>query len=532
MLPAGTELEQSASPHTGEMIQDTTPEKSIDVTWAAAADGGRTEAMLDRTPVKSRDALSLPDSLAQVCSDSRKEALVELHSSKELVVGQLGDWLQDSKRQSLLDAVAAQFQARLQGSLEDSQRCRSFWQHAHKLGVGLSVKEVPRRLRLHLSSMTMQNYELRLSRWLQGSIAFQDDAKMSLVMLNVLNELIIAAHTPDSPKPTLLASVAQPVRVDGGKRKIEKVSTVATAGQAKLPRIHKLDGGTAYRMQQNVSSKSQAEKAELVPKLIKEVAAVLTKWHLALMKRSKDDLSTGAAKLASHYARVLAECGPIELAHDLQANGDMFGILAFAIHKLVQLAASSDATTKDSHMSSCYYFLRLSGDSLVQVELLCFSAVSAAVNLLAILWPQGFSDFQLIEDMPKPPTPCLTGRLSELLAKDAHLYKYGSEFNRRLMKEIDQGTDSLILCSACASLEGVLEVFRQGTEHQTAINSRHAAQLQTLSAGAVDLVEEESIGDANIAEPLSGEVLAQSGSSEDDSPTGNGMDDPWARGEG
>jgi len=115
------------------------------------------------------------------------------------------------------------------------------------------------------------------------------------------------------------------------------------------------------------------------------------------------------------------------------------------------LASSSD---------SCRYMLRLSGGSLAQVDLECFIAITASVDLLAIVWPSGFLDFDNIADMPKPPVPHRAGRLQAALCEDSHLQRYGEELNRRLLEEIDQRRDSLILCCAFASIEAVLEVVK------------------------------------------------------------------------
>jgi len=152
------------------------------------------------------------------------------------------------------------------------------------------------------------------------------------------------------------------------------------------------------------------------------------------------------------------------------------------------LAATLDATVEKSPSNSCHYFLRLSGGSLVQAELLCVEAVSLSVDLLAKVWPKGFTDFNSIEEMPKPPKPHHACHLLEGLCGDAHLYRYGCELNRRLMKEIDQGTDSLILCCACASIEGVLQVVKQAMEKRGAVNHGRSdpGQPQRLEPVCVD----------------------------------------------
>jgi len=156
-------------------------------------------------------------------------------------------------------------------------------------------------------------------------------------------------------------------------------------------------------------------------------------------------------------------------------------MVAFTIHKLVQLAASLGAKVNESTSVPCHYFLRLSGDVFVQVEPLCHTIVSTSVDLLALLWPQGFADFVRIEDMPKPPRPSVAGGLHYAFRKDAHLSTCGGELNRRLLQAIDQGKDSLALCCACTSVDAMIQAVKQDAmiqaiEEQQCISGEHVSE--------------------------------------------------------
>merc|ERR1712100_792714 len=74
------------------------------------------------------------------------------------------------------------------------------------------------------------------------------------------------------------------------------------------------------------------------------------------------------------------------------------------------------------------------------------------------LCPEGFSNFESIEEMPQLPTPHHTGRLRATLIKDVHIFKQGHSLNRLLLKEISSGTDNLLMCCACVCIEAMLEV--------------------------------------------------------------------------
>lgn len=456
------------------------------------------------TPAKSIEDAS--DSCAHTPEKSVEAALVPadrtLHA--KAVCARPGEWLESRKRQQLLPVIAARFRTPLGDSPQDSQSCRVFWQHAREIGVGLTVKEIPRRLRMILTGNVITAYERRFCRWLQGSIAFDDDAKMTGVMVDVLNELIVAAHAEPQRAKDAPQEASKTLAQQRSKAKMDLVRASAEA-KAK-PKGVKRQGSTGANVsvtkkarphQRNTFLEATAEDpklhaqntAELTAKLVQEIAVGLSKWHLVLRKRSEDGLATAAVNLSSHYARVLAMFRPGDIAVELQGNAGMLATVVLAIHKLVQLAAITGAKAYPSSQTPYHYFLRLSGDGLVQVEHLCHTTVSTSVDLLALVWPQGFANFQRIEDMPKPPWPSVAGGLHKALWKDGHLCKSGEELTRRLLQVIDQGKASLLHCCACSSVDAVNQALKLGDVDQRQLTSREGVSLnhdQALKLGEVD----------------------------------------------
>jgi hypothetical protein len=408
-------------------------------------------------------------------------------STKHGQVLQAGQWLDRSKRPHLFPRVAAQFQTPLQDTVEDAQLCHSFWRQARELGLGLHVAEIPRRLRLQLVGATIEGFQRRQMRWLENADLITDDVKMSTVMLNALNELILAAHAWDPAEQGVKAAFSEPATLK------DKVMAQSTRSKlARVKRKHVTQGSTAAAGDRTDTAlrPSSPHPAELLPKLVQEAATAFSKWHLVMMRRSKGSLSTAAVKLASDFARALATLGFASMAEELHTNAAMIGNIVCAVHKLAQLAASLDVKGSLRHPSLCSYFLHLSGNSMVEVEVHCFTAVSLSVELLAVVWPNGFSDFDVIQDMPKPPRPNSDGRLYAAVCDDTNLCRCGIEFNRRLMKELDQGTDSLILCCAYATVDAVLDAVKQVAGVRTAHeNSTSNSQVGSTAMGIESSIE-------------------------------------------
>lgn len=374
-------------------------------------------------------------------SSTPLETVIDVCTEKEARRHEPGAWLDGAIRQPLLQVVAARFQAPLKNTDQDIEWCRSFWQQSRERGMHVKINKIPRRFRLQLLGQTLAVYERRLARWLQGP-STSPDAKLSVIMLDVLNDLILAASD---------------TRLQSGSEQMPEtfeIKSLATKPVQRAPRSRAKLAGKMAPGQRRELQQEHKKRTDVGTK-IRNLAAALTKWNLSLMKRSKDGLATNAVKLASHYARLLED------TNSTQTDADMLGMIAFALHKLVQVAASLECDHDHLQQSSTYYFARLSGGTVVRVEQLCLSSITASVALLGHVWPQGFADFESVQDMPKPPKPQSGGRLFQALCEDCHLYKYGVAFHRQLLKEVEKETNSLILACASTTIESVIELVKQ-----------------------------------------------------------------------
>mmetsp|Transcript_32473 Transcript_32473/g.51881 ORF Transcript_32473/g.51881 Transcript_32473/m.51881 type:complete len:552 (-) Transcript_32473:68-1723(-) len=374
------------------------------------------------------------------------------------------EWLPSAKREALLHAINAKFQTPLGKSTEDLERCRAFWQHADDLQCRLRFQEIPTRLRPHLHSYTLENYERFLCTWVRGQARTLTEKKMAHVMLDTLNDIISATNGCVGADATRnLGSDHDVTTPQTNKRSHEEMML----GSQRKPRW---SSQKAVRPRQGMLGGQRTMTLNFgggVYDAVRQTSKSLAKWYELLLRRNKGSLVAEVIQVAIACATTLAMVTSEELLHEVQHNSQLLATISFAIHKLVQLGAS--LVQEDRFVSSvatCIYFVRLSGGAHVRVNQTCYTAILASVNLHRAVWPQGFSNFTKLEDMPTLPPPKLVGHLYDYLSNNAALKNVCVTLQRRLLQRMASQKDVLLCCTS-RSMENLLQLFKEKIDVKT-----------------------------------------------------------------
>jgi hypothetical protein len=333
----------------------------------------------------------------------------------------------------------------------------------------------------------MSVFEARLCRWLQGDLPCESDMKVSHTMVKALNDLILVNDSAaevfaELPKSSLAVHKAPSKRV----ARPTHFATSANSRKRRYASVQSEAHTLSKRYRQSSSTSSLFES-------IQQISEALTKWQPLLTKCGKGGLATDVVCLASHLATTIASFPEQELMAEFHSNASPLCVVAAAIHKMVQLAASID----DVSARSSPYFARLSGGSGVHVTEACYVAILVSVNLLRLVWPQGISSSHWLGDVPVPPTLDLTGRLYDHLRRSSVFGESCVELHQRLSGQNGVNGDSSILRCTRSSLEAMLPL----------LSRQPAVQKQCIGDSSMEPVRDSHITDDALPQVASSDTL-------------------------